>query len=141
MPDSIDAPAAHQRLQSEPGSVYLDVRSVMEFDAGHATGAWNIPILHATASGMQPNADFLAVATRVLPKDVLIIVGCKAGPRSLMACQVLAQAGFTNCVNLAGGFMGETDFFGRVRVQGWSQAGLPATTDPTPGKTWAELSG
>ena len=139
MPDSIDATAAHERLQSEPGSVYLDVRSVMEFDQGHPTGAWNIPILHATPSGMQPNADFIAVAARVLQVDAFIVVGCKSGQRSAMACQLLAQAGFSKCVNLDGGFSGQTDFMGRVRVPGWSQLNLPSTTEPTPGKTWDEL--
>ena len=51
MPGEIDPKTAYARLESEPGSVYLDVRSVMEFDQGHPTGAWNIPILHATPSG------------------------------------------------------------------------------------------
>ena len=139
MPDSIDATTAHQRLQSEPGAVYLDVRSVMEFEQGHPVGAWNIPILHATPSGMQPNAEFLAVASRSLPRETLIVVGCKSGQRSAMACQLLAQAGFTHCVNLDGGFSGLTDFLGRVQAPGWSQLALPSTAEPTPGKSWDEL--
>ena len=36
-------------------------------------------------------------------KDEEIIVHCKAGPRSMQACMVLEQVGFTNVVNVAGG--------------------------------------
>lgn len=34
-----------------------------------------------------------------------IIVHCKAGSRSMQACMVLEQAGYTNVVNLTGGVM------------------------------------
>lgn len=34
-------------------AVYLDVRSVPEYEAGHAPGAYNIPLLHAGPGGMQ----------------------------------------------------------------------------------------
>ena len=141
MQSPIDPKTAHERLTSEDGSVYLDVRSVMEYDQGHPAGAWNIPILHATPGGMQPNADFVRVASAVLPKDALIVIGCKSGQRSAMACQALEQAGLGNVVNLEGGFHGLTDFMGRVRSAGWMQCGLPATTEPTPGRTWDELRG
>jgi rhodanese-related sulfurtransferase len=139
MPEQIDPQAAHARLQSEPGAVYLDVRSVMEFDQGHPTGAWNIPLLHATPSGMQPNPSFLQAASAALSKDALVVVGCKSGQRSAMACRALAQAGFTNVINLAGGFHGHSDPFGRMLSPGWTQCNLPSTTEPTPGKSWEEL--
>ena len=139
MPVEIDPKTAHARLQSEPGAVYLDVRSVMEFEQGHPTGAWNIPILHATPSGMKPNEAFVKVASATLPKDALVVIGCKSGQRSAMACQALAQVGFTNVVNLAGGFLGHADMFGRVQSPGWTQCDLPATMEPTPGKAWEDL--
>jgi rhodanese-related sulfurtransferase len=129
----LDARAAWELLKSEPGAVYVDVRTPGEYDQGHPEGAWNMPIALAGMMGMRGNPDFAAVAQRVLPKDVTIVVGCKSGPRSAMACQVLEQAGFPQCVNVLGGFLGGS-------VPGWAQLGLPSTTQPTPGKTWAELS-
>jgi rhodanese-related sulfurtransferase len=34
-----------------------------------------------------------------------LIIHCKAGTRSMQACVILEQAGFTNVVNVAGGVM------------------------------------
>ncbi len=47
------------------------------------------------------------VAARLveIPKDREILVHCKLGGRSAMACAVLAQAGY-NAVNLEGGIVG-----------------------------------
>ena len=36
-------------------------------------------------------------------RDKELIVHCKAGMRSMQACMMLEQAGFTNVVNVAGG--------------------------------------
>ena len=123
----IDPTEAHAEMQADPAIVYVDVRTVGEFDHGHPEGAWNLPILVAGMLGMKPNPEFLAVASRALPKDAPILVGCKSGQRSAMACQMLAQAGFQDLANVAGGF---TE---------WAQEGLPATAAPTPGKSWEEL--
>src|SRR5688572_24507690 len=133
MTTSIDPRSAAERLKAEPGSIYLDVRSEGEYAQGHPEGAWNLPIQHATALGMRPNHDFLDVAKHVLPADVLIVVGCKSGQRSMMACQALEQAGFTKVVNMAGGFGGSAG------TPGWASLGLPSTTSPTPGYTWEDL--
>jgi hypothetical protein len=51
------------------GYVYLDVRSVPEFAAGHPTGAYNIPLLDMGPGGMAPNPDFLAVVQKSFPRD------------------------------------------------------------------------
>ena len=45
----------------QQGWVYLDVRSVPEFDQGHPAGALNIPLLHVQGGRMAPNADFQRV--------------------------------------------------------------------------------
>jgi rhodanese-related sulfurtransferase len=136
----VDPSTAAARLRDEPGSVYLDVRSTIEYDEGHAKGAWNIPILHATAAGMRPNSEFQEVASATLPKDTLIVVGCKSGQRSFVACRTLLGMGFTRVANMAGGFGGAIDpLTHRVVTPGWRDSGLPTTTDPTPGKTWDEL--
>ena len=131
---------AHELLTSTEGALYIDVRSVHEFEQGHPQGAWNLPILHFTGAGMQPNEQFLAVAEAVLPKDRLLFVGCKAGGRSAQACGILAQSGFSLLVNVAGGYHGAQDrVTGQVVVQGWEACGLPTSTTPAAGATWDEL--
>lgn len=131
---------AHERLTSAQGAVYLDVRSVPEWDAGHPTGSWNIPLFHATPQGMAPNPDFAAVVSAVLPRDAVVIVGCRSGPRSYKACEVLGSLGFSDVVNVAGGFGGVSDpATGRTLIAGWEACGLPSTDDPTAGGSWSEL--
>ena len=55
---------AKSKLDSGEGWVYLDVRSAPEFEAGHAPGSYNIPLLHKGARGMEPNAEFLDAVKR-----------------------------------------------------------------------------
>lgn len=122
----VSAQEAHDMLESDPELIYLDVRSIPEFEAGHPAGAINIPLMHfAPGAGMSPNADFPAVAEASLPKDAKIIVGCKTGGRSARACEVMTQMGFTDVANMKGGFGGLTDNTGRLVEPGWSTLGLP----------------
>ena len=63
---------------------------------------------------MQVGPDFISAVEQVLPnKDEVILVGCAAGVRSLLAIQVLGKAGYTNLRNVEEGF------------QGWAARGLP----------------
>ena len=126
----LSAQDAYDLMQSDPEYVYLDVRSVPEFEAGHATGAINIPILHfAPGAGMSPNEDFAAVVEAALAKDAKLVVGCKTGGRSARACEVMSQMGYTNVANVRGGFVGAMDNFGRVVEPGWSMLNLPTCTE------------
>ena len=100
------------------GWAYLDVRSIPEFDGGHPTGAANIPLLHMAGGRMSPNPAFQSVVTANYPKDAKIVVGCKAGGRSLQAATLLEAAGYTSVVDMRGGFHGERDNFGRVACAG-----------------------
>ena len=59
--------------------------------------------------------------------------------RSLQAAALLEAAGYTNVVDMRGGFHGERDNFGRVAVAGWAESGLPVETSAPPEKTYAEL--
>jgi len=45
-------------------------------------------------------------------KSEEIIIHCKMGGRSMQACMILEQAGFTNVVNLAGGILDWRQKFG-----------------------------
>ena len=49
------------RLVETESYVYIDVRSVPEFDQGHPSPAVNIPLLHADeqTGQMTPNPDFV----------------------------------------------------------------------------------
>jgi rhodanese-related sulfurtransferase len=118
---------AKKLLDENNGYVYLDVRSVAEFLAGHAPGAMNIPIAEPNpATGqMEPNPDFLSVVEATIPRDAKLIVGCKSGGRSARACGILDRAGYTNPHNLVGGFGGAVDPAGEIVAKGWSMLGYP----------------
>jgi rhodanese-related sulfurtransferase len=106
----------------DEGYVYVDVRSIPEFEKGHPQGAYNVPLLHMGPGGMSPNPDFAAVMTKRFPKDAKLIVGCKMGGRSAQAAQLLASQGYTDVVDQGAGFEGGPG------NPGWLPAGLPVAT-------------
>src|SRR5437870_12758260 len=97
-------PEAHETLQRHPDAVYLDVRTEAEFEAGHPAGARNVPVVFFDPATRQPtpNPDFVATVERAVPRSTKLLVGCQSGPRSARACELLAQAGFTDATNVAG---------------------------------------
>jgi len=119
---------------------YLDVRSIPEFEGGHPVGAANVPLLHQTNGRMSPNGDFEKVVAANFPRDAKIVVGCKAGGRSLQAAALLEAAGYTSVVDMRGGFHGEHDGMGRVTCAGWLESKLPVETTAPADKTYATLS-
>ena len=121
---------ARDLLDSGEGYVYLDVRSVPEFEVGHAPGAKNIPLLHRTQSGMRPNQDFVAVCESALGKQAKIIT----------AAQILIASGFESVVDMRGGFGGERDYTGALVYPGWAPRGLPVTTEAGDDETYEALS-
>ena len=131
---------AKDLLDSNAGYVYLDVRSVPEFEAGHAPSAKNIPLLHRTPYGMEPNEDFVEVCESALGKDAKVITACMVGGRSLRAAQILVANGFTNVLDMRGGFRGESDRMGRLVYPGWVPRGLPVTTEAADDDTYEGLS-
>ena len=84
--ERVSAKQARELLSG--GYLYLDVRSVQEFDGGHPEGAYNIPLLRLTPRGMEPNPAFLAEVEAKFPKDCGIVVGCRTGQRSLRAAEM-----------------------------------------------------
>jgi rhodanese-related sulfurtransferase len=122
------------------GWSYLDVRSIPEFDAGHPSGAANVPLLHFEHGRMSANPDFEKVVTANFAKDAKLVIGCKAGGRSLQAAGLLAAAGYTSVVDMRGGFHGEHDAFGRVACAGWAESSLPVETTAPAEKTYAALA-
>jgi rhodanese-related sulfurtransferase len=127
------SPAEAQALLEQEGYVFLDVRSVPEFEAGHPKGAYNIPLMHRTWRGMQPNAQFLKEVRATFALEAKIVIGCKAGGRSMRAAMVMMEAGYTNVVDQRAGFSG-------VGMEaGWVAAGLPTSKMAEPGRDHASL--
>ena len=136
MAKRVSPPEAAELLKQ--GWRYVDVRSIPEFDEGHPQGAANVPLLHLQSGRMAPNPDFQRVMAANFGKDDKLVVGCKSGGRSAQAAALLEAAGYTQVVDMRGGFGGERDMFGRVNTPGWAEAGLPVEK-VTPGQSYAEL--
>ena len=128
------SPTEAAALIERDSYVYLDVRSVPEFETGHPTGAYNIPLLHMSGFGLAPNMHFLTECERAFPKDTPIVVGCRSGSRSLQAATLLLAAGYVHVVDQRCGFEGSTE-------PGWRHAGLPVAQEAHPERTHAALTG
>ena len=126
-------------LMEDAGYVYVDVRSVPEFEGGHPEGAFNVPLLHRGPRGLEPNADFMAVMESCFPKDQKIIVGCQVGGRSLKASEQLLAAGYTEVVDQLAGYGGAKDPFGGTAEPGWQAAGLPVAIRAEEGRDYDSL--
>ena len=127
------SPDEARALIDKEGYAYLDVRSVPEFEAGHPTGAFNVPLMHMGPGGMSPNPDFLSVVQKVFPPDSKLVLGCKGGGRSLKAADMLQSAGFTNVVDQRAGFEGSG------AEPGWRPRGLPTSAEAAPGRAYETL--
>lgn len=134
------SPQEAHALVHDEGYVYVDVRSVPEFEGGHPEGAYNVPFMHASPAGMQPNAEFVQVMERSFTKDAKLVLGCMSGNRSMRAIGALAPLGFTTLVDQRAGWGGAKDPFGRVTEAGWSGAGLPTASGPDEARGYKALS-
>lgn len=123
---------ALNQLQESPQTIYLDVRSIPEFQQGHPLRAINIPLLHfLPGMGMMPNEDFEKVVEANIPKDTRVLIGCKTGGRSARACEILNALGYPDVTNVRGGYIGVMDQLGRVLEPGWSLLNYPVCTTCT----------
>ncbi len=82
-------------LTLQPNTVIIDVRTAGEFSAGKIRGARNLDIMSSSFQSQVKN----------LPKDKTYLVYCRSGNRSGQACEIMADMGFENLKNLAGGIM------------------------------------
>ena len=99
---NIEPETLHQRIEANNAGVILDVRSEIEFGYhGHTPQAVCVPL------------DTLADYVASFEKETPITCIDRAGRRSEQACQQLAELGFTNLFNVAGG------------IQAWKKAGYP----------------
>jgi rhodanese-related sulfurtransferase len=120
------------------GWTYVDVRTVEEFEDGHPQGAVNVPIALSGPGGMEPNPDFVRVMKAAFAADAKLVVGCKAGGRSMRAAQILLGEGFTNIVDQRAGWDGARNNFGQLEP-GWSRVGLPTETGTPAGRAWSDM--
>lgn len=112
-PVRISPAEAHTKMSE--GFTYVDVRTLEEFAEGRPAGSINVPL----------GDDFVALMNARFAKDAKIVVGCKAGGRSLRAARALLAAGFSNVLDQRAGFDAVRGPFGEVTEPGWSRAGLP----------------
>jgi rhodanese-related sulfurtransferase len=135
MPVKRISPEEARDLMDREGYAYLDVRSVPEFEGGHPKGAYKVPLMHMGPGGMSPNPDFLEVVKKAFPADARLVVGCKAGGRSLKAAEMLQSAGYTGIVDQRAGFEGNPG------EAGWRPRGLPTSAEAEPGRAYDTLRG
>lgn len=79
-------------LLRDEAAVRLDVRTREEFALGSIPGFRNLPL------------DELREHLDELPRDRTIVVTCAVGLRGYLAARILMQRGFTDVVNLSGGY-------------------------------------
>lgn len=101
----IPADELRRELTEDPGGVQvIDVRRPDEWSHGHISSALHKPLNHVE--------EMLADLDRTRP----IVVHCKGGARSAIACSLIQRAGFENVANLVGG------------LDAWQAFGFPVTT-------------
>lgn len=98
---SIDSKYAEQLIKDNNDLVILDVRTYSEFKESRIPGAMNIPV-----DELEWELDELENL-----KDMPILVYCKVGVRSNIACSYLENQGFKKLYNLIGGIL---DFNGEI---------------------------
>ena len=135
---NLDPTQSKELLEGPDGWVYVDVRTEAEFAQGHAAGACNVPVAVGHPPNMTMNPEFLAVMKANFKKGQKLVLGCAAGGRSAKACEILVNAGYVDLVNMAGGFLGARDAFGRT-TKGWAALGYPTETAPAAGKSYDAL--
>ena len=102
---------AKEELEQGHVNLLLDVREPAEWEKGHIPGVLLAPrgMLEWYAD---PNTPY-AKSELTTRRDARIIVTCASGGRSMLAAQTLKSVGYTNVVNMAGGF------------NEWSKQGFP----------------
>jgi rhodanese-related sulfurtransferase len=134
--DSLSVEETWARLQRDPGSVLIDVRTNAEW------AYVGLPVLSSLGKkpvlvewqgfpGDRLNAAFVdrladALAAIGANNDSELFFICRSGGRSLKAARAMAAAGYSRCRNVADGFEGPLDpNRHRGRLGGWKAKGLP----------------
>lgn len=103
----ITAEELKKRIDNGEQLHVLDVREPEEY-AEYNIGAQLLPL--GKIMGMQlEDIDEL--------KDEELIIHCRSGKRSMQACMILEQVGFSNTVNLTGGVMAWQELYGDQKIK------------------------
>lgn len=103
-PKSISPEALRNLLASPPPETFfVDVRTPVEWNAGHIDGFRNIPL------------DELPARLDEFDRAQTVYFLCRSGGRSARACEIVEQTGRPGAVNVAGGILA------------WMKAGFPLT--------------
>lgn len=100
---SINSMQAERLIKDKKDLVILDVRRLNEYKEGRLFNSINIPVeeLEWEVSEIEEY------------KEKPILVYCKIGVRSSVACNFLEQEGFKELYNLRGGIL---DFSGEIEI-------------------------
>lgn len=98
---SINSEQAEKMIKENSDILLLDVRRYGEFKESRLPNAINIPVDDLEWE-LEEILDY---------KDKPIIVYCKVGVRSSIACEILINEGFTKLYNLRGGIL---DYKGEI---------------------------
>jgi rhodanese-related sulfurtransferase len=100
-----------EELTAEQATLLLDIRCPHEFAAAHIAGSINVPrgILESAVDYGYDETEPELVEAR----DRRVVVICRSGNRSLLACHTLKLMGYTNLASL------------RTGLRGWNDAELP----------------
>jgi len=144
----LSAKEAYEHWKTEPDKVKIvDVRTPEEYlFVGHPTMAWKIPVAmqlyewdaEKKQFPMKPLNDFVSRVREMAHPDDTLMLMCRSGGRSAMACNFLAQAGFSHVYNIVDGMEGdavqdpESVFVGQRLRNGWKNSGNPWTYKLTP---------
>jgi len=91
------------QLINHKNALILDVREESEYKAGHILNAKLIPLGKLTSR----------IGELERYREQSIVVVCRSGQRSALACSTLGSRGFTQAYNLSGG------------VMAWQKSNLP----------------
>jgi rhodanese-related sulfurtransferase len=144
----VTAKEAYAKWQAAPEKVkILDVRTPEEFlFVGSPDMAWKVPVIAQSyewdaEKGKFPMnllPDFVTRVQTVAKPEDTIMVTCRSGGRSAIACNLLAQAGFKNVYNIVDGMEGDANADSDSVAQaqplkdGWKNTGCPWTKKLTP---------
>lgn len=90
--ESVSATTLAERLKNDSNAVILDARKKSEYDSQHVLDALNTPL------------DFINDSLSRINKNVTNYVHCAGGYRSVIFISILKARGFSNLVNVEGGF-------------------------------------
>ena len=127
-------------LDAHPEAAFVDVRSEVEFADGHPVGAVNVPLMHLSAMGRSPNGRFIEVIQGLFPdRSQPLVLACRVGGRSSHAGMMLEQLGYTQIINMDGGYAGRFDPHSGGMIAGWADRGLPISNTPAAGASYEDV--